>query len=126
MHEVELANRVLSALRSIAIENNADILEVNLQVGELNEPRALRFWLNKLGGDEFRPVKFRIEQVPLTIKCECGYFGGANLPTGVHLSEPELEIPCPKCGRRGVRLTSGREFEIVDVKLRKEVQKDVR
>jgi len=123
LHEVELANRVLSALRSIAIENKADIIEVNLQVGELNEPRALRFWLDKLGGDEFKSIKFRIVQVPLMIKCGCGYFGMANLPTGVHLPEPELEIACPKCGGHRVHLTSGRELEIIDVKLQKEVQK---
>ena len=123
MHEVMLANRVLHALRGIAAKHDAKILEVNLRVGELNEPRALHLWLKKLGGDEFRSTKFKITRVPLSIKCKCGYSGKADLPADTHLPEPEVEIPCPKCGEHEISLTSGRELEIIDVKLKKEVRK---
>jgi Zn finger protein HypA/HybF involved in hydrogenase expression len=123
MHEVTLANRVLSALRTIAAEHNAKVLEVNLQVGELNEPRALHLWLKKLGSDEFKSTKFKITQVPLSIKCKCGYSGKADLPSDTHSPEPEIEILCPRCGGHEISLTSGRELEIIDVKMKKEVRK---
>lgn len=117
MHEVELATRVLDALRRLAAEKKARVLEVNLRVGELNEPRALKLWLKKLGGEEFGLTKFNIASVPLTISCKCGYSGGAKA-VNPHLPEPELGIACPKCGGHEISLTTGRELEFVGVKLR--------
>ena len=103
--------------------HDAEVLEVNLRIGELNEPRALHLWLKKLGRDEFKSAKFNIAKVPLSIKCRCGYSGKADLPADTHLPEPEIEVVCPKCGGLDISLTSGRELEIVDVKLqKKEVQ----
>lgn len=116
VHEVELATRVLNAIRKITAEHRARALEVNLRVGEINEPDSLQLWLKKLGGDEFKSTKFNITQVPITIKCECGYSGSARA-LDTHLPEPALGITCPKCGGHGISLTSGQEFEIVDVKL---------
>ena len=49
MHEVELATRVLKALHQISAGRGARVLEVNLRVGEINEPRSLGLWLKKLG-----------------------------------------------------------------------------
>lgn len=118
VHEIELAKRVLNAARQIATEHGARVLEVNLRVGEINEPNSLRLWLNKLGGDEFNLTKFNISQVPITIKCGCGYSGKAS-SIDTHIPEPELGIPCPKCGGHEISLTSGQELEIVDVKLEK-------
>lgn len=123
VHEVELATRVLSAVRKIEAEHGARALEVNLRVGEINEPGYLRLWLKKLGGNEFNSTKFNISQVPITIKCGCGYEGSAR-SIDTHLPEPELGIACPKCGGHELKMTSGQELEIVDVKLKKrEVQK---
>ena len=116
MHEVELANRVLDALRRLAVEKRARVLEVNLRAGELNEPRALKLWLKKLGGEEFGSTKFNIASVPLTISCKCGYSGGAK-SVNPHLPEPELGIACPKCGGHEISITTGRELEFVGVKL---------
>ncbi len=123
VHEVELATRVLNAVRKIEAEHGARAVEVNLRVGEINEPGSLRLWLKKLGGDEFNSAKFNISQVPIMIKCECGYEGSAR-SIDAHLPEPELGIACPKCGGHKLTITSGQELEIVDVKLEKrEVQK---
>jgi Zn finger protein HypA/HybF involved in hydrogenase expression len=118
VHEVELAKRVLNAVRQIAAEHGARVLEVNLRVGEINEPNSLQLWLNKLGGDEFNLTKFNISRVPITIKCRCGYVGNAS-SIDTHIPEPELGIPCPKCGGHEISLTTGQELEIVDVKLEK-------
>ncbi|MBA7598880.1 Hydrogenase maturation factor HypA [subsurface metagenome] len=123
VHEIELATRVLKAVRRIATEHGARVLEVNLRVGEINEPNSLRLWLNKLEGEEFKLTKFNISRVPITIKCECGYVGNAS-SIDTHIPQPELGIPCPKCGGHELSITSGQELEIVDVKLEKKgVQK---
>lgn len=122
MHEVELATRVLKALHQISADRGARILEVNLRVGEINEPSSLKLWLKKLGGDEFNSTRFNVVRVPIMIKCKCGYSGEAK-SLDTHLPEPGLGIACPKCGRHGAALTSGTELEIVNVKLEKGVQK---
>lgn len=118
-----MANRILEVLRRIATDQCAQVLEVDLRVGELNEPRSLKLWLKKLGGDEFRSTKFKIKVMPLTIKCECGYSGPADLPN-VHLPEPELGISCPKCGGKEISINSGRELEVIQVRLQKRGKND--
>jgi Zn finger protein HypA/HybF involved in hydrogenase expression len=124
VHEIELATRVLNAVRRIAAEHGSRALEVNLRVGEINDPSSLRLWLKKLGGDEFSPTKFNISQVPIAIRCGCGYMGSAK-SICTHLPEPELGIVCPKCGGHELSITSGRELEIVGVKLEKKGGEDV-
>ena len=123
MHEAELATRVLNALRQISADRGARILEVNLRIGEINEPSSLKLWLKTLGGDEFNSTRFNIAKVPITVKCKCGYSGEAK-SLDTHLPEPELGISCPKCGGHELSITSGQELEVINVKLEnKGVQK---
>ena len=117
LHEVEMANRILTALRKISAENRAKVVEVNLRVGEINEPAGVKLWLKKLGGGEFKHTKFNVASTPIDISCACGYTGKINSIPDTHSPDPELEIACPKCGKHGVTLNSGRELEIIDVKL---------
>lgn len=117
MHEVELANRILNALRQISDEMRSDVLEVNLKIGEINEPGSLKLWLKKLGGEDFKSTKFKISRVSLTVKCKnCGYNGPAKA-ADVHLPDPKLGISCPKCHKHDLSITTGRELEIVSLKL---------
>ncbi len=116
MHEVELATRVLTALRQIAAEHEGRVLEVDLRVGEINEPGSLRLWLKKLGGKEFDTTRFNIAMVPITIKCKCGYSGNAK-SIDTHLPDPKLGVACPKCGNHELSITSGQELEIVSMKV---------
>lgn len=116
MHEVELATRVLNALHQISADRGARILEVNLRIGEINEPSSLKLWLKTLRGDEFNSTRFNIARVPITIKCKCGYSGEAK-SLDTHLPEPELGISCPKCGGHELSITSGQEVDIINVKL---------
>lgn len=117
MHEVELATRVLNTIRQMSIEKKSPVIEVNLKVGEINEPETLKLWLKKLGGDEFRLTKFRIERIPITIRCvKCGYSGAAK-SLNTHLPDPRLGITCPKCGDQELFITTGQELEIVNVKM---------
>ena len=117
MHEVEMATRVLNAMRKISAEQKSRVLEVNLKVGEINEPSSLKLWLRKLGGDEFKSTKFNIQKVPITVKCRnCKYSGDAK-SIDTHLPNPKLGISCPKCGKHDLSITTGQELEIEDVKL---------
>lgn len=117
MHEVELATRILGALRQISSEHKSRVLEVNLKIGEINEPSSLKFWLKKLGDKEFKSTKFKISIIPITIKCKnCEYKGTAK-SIDTHLPDPKLGIACPKCGVHKLSITSGQELEIVNVKL---------
>ena len=117
MHEVAMATRILNALKKISAEHKARVLEVNLRVGMINEPQGVKLWLKKLGEKDFKNTKFNITSVPIEISCPCGYKGKINSTFDTHSLEPELEIACPKCGKHGIKLNSGRELEIVDVKL---------
>jgi Zn finger protein HypA/HybF involved in hydrogenase expression len=112
-----MATRILNALKKISAERKARVLEVNLRVGMINEPKGVKLWLKKLGEKEFKDTKFNITPVPIEILCSCGYRGKVKSTFNTHSPEPELEIACPKCGKHGIELSSGRELEIVDVKL---------
>lgn len=117
MHEVELATRVLNTLRQMSVEHKSRMREVNIRVGEINEPESLRLWLKKLGGKDFRHTKFKITKVPITLNCaKCGYSGGAK-SIDTHLPDPRLGVACPKCGGHDLSITTGQELEIVDIKL---------
>ncbi len=117
MHEVELANRILNALRQISEERKSNVLEANLKIGEINEPSNLKFWLKKLGGKDFKSTKFKISKIPISISCKnCGYSGTAK-SIDVHLPDPKLGISCPKCHEQDLSITSGQELEIVSLKL---------
>jgi Zn finger protein HypA/HybF involved in hydrogenase expression len=117
LHEVEMATRILNALKKISAEHNARVLDVNLRVGMINEPQGVKLWLKKLGEKEFKNTKFNITSVPIEISCPCGYKGKINSTFNTHSPEPELEIACPRCRKHEIKLNSGRELEIVDVKL---------
>ena len=117
MHEVEMATRILNALKKISAERKARVLEVNLRVGTINEPQGVKLWLKKLGEKEFKNTKFNITSVPIEISCSCGYKGKINSTFNTHSPEPELEIACPRCRKHEIKLNSGRELEIVDVKM---------
>jgi Zn finger protein HypA/HybF involved in hydrogenase expression len=101
----------------MSIEQKSRVMEVNIKVGEINEPRSLHLWLKKLGGNDFRSTKFKITKVPITINCvKCGYSGSAK-SINTHLPDPKLGVACPKCGGHELSITTGQELEIVDVKL---------
>ena len=117
LHEVEMATRILNALKKISAEHKAKVLEVNLRVGMINEPKGVKLWLKKLGEKDFKDTKFNITSVPIEISCSCGYKGKIKSTFNTHSPEPELEIACPRCGKHEIKLNSGRELEIVDVKL---------
>jgi Zn finger protein HypA/HybF involved in hydrogenase expression len=119
MHEVMLAGRILNTLREISDKHRAKVVKVNVRIGELNEPKGVKLWLKKLGGEQFKSTEFNIIPVPLEVSCKCGYSGKVESVAHYHSPEPELEIACPACGGHELELATGRELEIVNVELEK-------
>ncbi len=117
LHDVMMAERILKTLRELSKQHKAKVVSANIRVGDMNEPKGVKMWLEKLGGNEFKDTKFKIMPVPLEVTCECGYSGGVGTVAHFHSPNPELEIACPACGGHGLELTSGKELEIVNVEL---------
>ncbi len=54
------------------------------------------------------PVRAIVQEVPVEIKCGCGYNGEARI------SDPEnvIRILCPNCSKKRGRVVSGKEIEV--------------
>ena len=54
------------------------------------------------------PVRAIVQEVPVEIKCRCGYAGEARVP------DPEnvIRILCPNCNKKWGRVVSGKEIEV--------------
>jgi len=54
------------------------------------------------------PVRAEVQEIPVTIECECGYVGE------VKVSSPEeiKKITCPNCNGNG-KIISGKKIEII-------------
>jgi len=87
VHEVELATRVSKDLHQISAGRGARVLEVNLRVGEINEPRSLGLWLKKLGGDEFNSTGFNI------VRCQLCQSASAATPVKQKAWTPTCQSP---------------------------------
>jgi Zn finger protein HypA/HybF involved in hydrogenase expression len=55
------------------------------------------------------PVKAIVQEVPVEIKCSCGYTGE------VRVSSPEdvIRVMCPNCNKNNGRVFSGKKIEVV-------------
>ena len=54
------------------------------------------------------PVKTEVQEMPIEIKCKCGYAGQ------VKVSGPEnsINIMCPNCNKNNGKIVSGRDIEV--------------
>ena len=55
------------------------------------------------------PVRTSVQEIPVEIKCECGYNGK------VKLSDPEnaIRILCPGCSKKKGKIITGKEIEVI-------------
>ena len=55
------------------------------------------------------PVKTVVQEIPVQIKCSCGYEGEAKI------SDPEnvIRVLCPNCNKNRGRVISGKEIEVL-------------
>jgi len=54
------------------------------------------------------PVRANVQEVPVEIKCSCGYTGEARVP------DPEnvIKILCPNCNKNKGKIIAGKEIEV--------------
>lgn len=125
-----MMERLLRVVLSEARKHSAEeILEVGLAVGELTflNPEQLRFAFGVLSeGTLAERAKLRIDVITTSISCsQCGYCGSISYEGPEdHLGYAAALVKCKVCGGRDLRIISGRECTIRNLKV-KTSSKDV-
>ena len=129
MHEWALAEAILKSATQIAEkENLAEVTEVNIKIGELQqiEPQILRTALSQMKTDIFKNAKFHILKSKSTLKCRvCNTAWELNFKKldestaeAIHFV-PEVAhtyIKCPSCGSPDFEILSGRGVWLENIK----------
>lgn len=93
MHELSIAEAVLSAVRGEAVQRpGAHVTRVGLRIGEFSgvEPESLRFCLETLvSGTDLDSTSFDFELVPSCRRCRACEF---------RFTSQDLLAVCPACG----------------------------
>jgi hydrogenase nickel incorporation protein HypA/HybF len=110
MHEVALAQELLSLIERVALENRArQVTVAALALGELScvEPTALSFAFELASrGTLAEGCRLEIERTPLVVYCAaCGHEGPAG---------PDA-LGCPACEHVPVEVRAGREMRLVSI-----------
>jgi Zn finger protein HypA/HybF involved in hydrogenase expression len=55
------------------------------------------------------PVKTEVQEIPVEIKCKCGYYGE------IKNSDPSqvIKILCPSCNKNHAKIISGKNIEVI-------------
>jgi len=124
MHEFSMMDRILKVVLSEARKHSAEeILEIGLAVGELTflNPEQLRFAFEALSEATLAEgAKLKIEVITTSINCsQCGYSGSISYggPED-HLGYAAALVKCKVCGGRDLKITSGRECTIRNLKVK--------
>jgi hydrogenase nickel incorporation protein HypA/HybF len=124
MHEYSMMQTVLEAVLNAAEPHKAEkVLEISIEVGELTflKPEELKFVFSILSkGTIAEKARLHIKRIRPRIKCaECGYEGYVKYEGPEHHSlDIPLQLKCTKCGSTKVEITSGRECNVREVKLK--------
>jgi len=124
MHEFSAMQTILESVLSAAKLHNAErVLEINLEIGELTflNSEQLRFAFSILSeGTVAEKARLHIKKTKTRIKCaNCGYEGYSKYHgPEYHSLDIPLSLECVKCGSADVEITSGRECNIKNVKLK--------
>ncbi len=129
MHEWALAEAVIRTASQIAEkEGLADVTEVNIRLGELQQVDAeiFRFALSQLKTSKLEKAQFNIRMAEAKLRCRvCNHewiFSTAKLDEeareAIHFV-PEIAhtfMKCPRCGSHDFEIISGRGVWIESVK----------
>ena len=112
MHELSLANGILGIVRTEQEKHGfARVLEISLKIGEYSGivPRCLlEFFPIASKGTLAEGAALRVETVPAAFRCcDCGFEGPL----------PRHSAACPACGSEAIRMISGREFFVENLKV---------
>lgn len=111
MHELGLAEDVLAKIREEARKRS--LTKVNfakVQIGEtlITDPPEFRELFNTIAaGSVAEGVDLETEITPL--RAECAECKSAFVPE-------KLRFDCPQCGSTDIRVISGREIKIIDLR----------
>ncbi|MBS7631589.1 hydrogenase nickel incorporation protein HypA [Candidatus Bathyarchaeota archaeon] len=128
MHEWALAEGIISKADRIAIENNLEITDIVIQIGELQQidDEILQFALEQLRTDNMKKARFTLETIKAKLKCRaCGEEWRLDLSSldeesseAVHFV-PEMAhvyIKCPRCGSPDFEVLEGRGVWLASVR----------
>jgi hydrogenase nickel incorporation protein HypA/HybF len=121
MHELSMADAMVKTILDAAEKNQAEkILEATIEIGKLTmlNPEQLKFLLEVLTEDTLlEDSKIHIEEIPVEIECKsCDYKGLTNVDDSDHYL---IIVKCPQCGERDLKVTSGRECNVKNIKIEK-------
>ena len=112
MHELSIAQSLIGLVESEAEkEGFARVLEIRLRMGEFSGiiPDCLReFFPLAAAGTKAEGAELVIETIPGRFRCTgCGYEGAIERRAAC----------CPVCGGTAIRMISGREFFVENLKV---------
>ena len=112
MHELALTEGLLQIVREQAEKNGFErVLEIRLRVGEYSGiiPECLQeFFPIVSKGTRAEGAALVIQPVPAAFRCfGCGFEGPI----------PARTACCPRCGSTAIRMTTGREFYVENLKV---------
>ncbi len=113
MHELSIAEALLTTLTAWQKEHGGVILRVRVKAGRLAgiDPAALRFaWPMAVthAVPAVAGCELEVEMLPLALRCAaCGE---------VTMTE-KLQLICPACGEQSLRRQGGRELLIQDIEV---------
>ena len=112
MHELALTEGILAIVEQEGKKNGfTRVLEITLKVGEFSGviPECLReFFPIASKGTPAEGAALIIEPVPAAFRClKCGFEGPI----------PRHTACCPACGGSAIRMVSGREFFVENLKV---------
>jgi hydrogenase nickel incorporation protein HypA/HybF len=111
MHELSIAQEILSIVKASLPSPDAKVISVRLKIGHLSGILidSLKFSFEAITSQtEFEKTKLEIIEIPIKIKCnECAKTSILNEPIFL----------CPECNSFNVQLLEGRELEIFEIEI---------
>ncbi len=111
MHELSIAQSLIGLVeREAEKEGFTRVLEIRLRMGEYAGiiPDCLReFFPLAAAGTKAEGAALAIETLPARFRCPCGYEGPVERRAAC----------CPVCGGTAIRMVSGREFFVENLKV---------
>jgi len=124
MHEFSTMQMILETILSAAKSHKAEtVLEINLEIGELTflNPEQLMFAFSVLSENTIaKNANLRVKRIQPRIRCSsCNYEGPLKYEgPEYHTLGVYLPLKCVKCSSVDVKIVSGRECNIKNVKIR--------